>query len=124
MPARHHHDLDAAVQFAFEQAGTAVAAERRQLGYDRAAEVIGVLHRALASRACGPDAFDHQSALGGSASPPPITTAHGRTRQEVTSPSRTYGSARAKSSTAAADSARNTSSAASAGSPSAPAITS
>src|SRR5438132_1099835 len=109
LPPRDHDELDLAVALALEQAHTAVARDRDELGHDDAAEMLGVFNRAFARRASGPDALDHEGAF--LSASPPTTTVHGRTRQLVASPSRTYGSARAKSSAIDADSPRNTSSA-------------
>src|SRR5439155_9896730 len=97
LPPRDHDDFDAAVLLAFHQARAAVSRDRRELRQHDAAEVFGILLRAVARGSSRPDAFDHQSALGGGVSSAPTTTFHGRARHATTSPSRTYGSARANS---------------------------
>src|SRR4029077_11478379 len=123
LPPCDDDDFNRAVALALQQPGAAVAGDGCELGDNDAAEVIGVLHRAFARRMRCPHPFDHPDTFAGLASPP-TTTVQGRTRQLVTRPSRTYGSARAKSSTIVGESPRNTSSAPSGGWPSAPAMTS
>src|SRR5262249_29887380 len=123
LPACDDDHFDLAVALALEEPRAAVTRDGGQLGHDDASEMRGVLGRAFPRAACRPDALDHRGWVPGSA-PRRTTTVQGRTRQPVTSPSRTYGSARANSSTTDAESARNTSKAPSGGWPSAPAITS
>src|SRR2546422_3813792 len=113
-PPRDDGDLDGRVALALEERHASIAVDRGQLGDDGRPKVGRVLGRALGRRARLPDARDHGAAA-------PTTTVQGRTRQRLTRPFVTYGSALAKRSTTSALSARNTSSAPSGGSPSAPA---
>src|SRR5262245_5227685 len=120
-PPRDDDYFHAAGVLAFEEPRAVITVDGRQLRQHRLAKMLGVGRRAFPRRARAPHPFDHQSAGGGAAASPPMTTFQGRTCHAVTSPSRTYGSARANSSTADALSLRNTSNAPSGGSPSAPA---
>src|SRR5215472_14401586 len=107
-------NLDTIIDVRMQQRRPFEAGDRVQLRHDRGLEVAAVLGRALRRRARLPDARDHFG---------PATTFQGTTRQRVTRPSVTYGSARAKRSTTSALSVLNTINAPSGGVPSAPAIT-
>src|SRR5580765_7884109 len=117
LPPGDDRHVDRAIPIALKKRRALIAADAGELGDDGGLQVRRVLLHALRAGPGFPDPRDHGA-------PSPITTFHGRTRQPVTRPCITYGSARAKRSAASALSARNTSSAPSGGSPSAPASTS
>src|SRR5262245_39187687 len=106
-----------AIPIPLKQRRALIAANAGELGGDGGLPVPRVFLHALRSSPGFPNPRDHGA-------PSPTTTFHGRTRHSVTRPCITYGSARAKRSAMSGLSARNTSSAPSGGSPSAPASTS
>src|SRR5262245_12076409 len=117
VPPRDDGDFDDLIPLhdvALEQRDASIAMKGGQLGQHRRPQERRIFGGAFGRRARFPDARDHGVAA-------PMTTFHGRTRQFLTRPLVTYGSPRAKRSATFALSARNTSSAPSGGSPSAPA---
>src|SRR6266540_6694078 len=117
IPPGDDRHLHGAILLALKQRNALVAVNAGELRDDGGLQVRDVLVHAFRGGARLPDPRDHVASA-------PITTFHGRTRQRVARPCTTYGSARAKRSAISPLSRRNTSSAPSGGSPSAPAISS